>query len=128
MNLARRYGLMAVVLMIGCSGGSSGTPKVDASSNAMDAAPTATCQEIRQCVWYCASEKSEPCVSDCIARGTPQAREAFQVLAACTAPHCPTGETYCGCEQRCFSDGNCIAETEACADGVTDLVCEELCH
>jgi hypothetical protein len=88
----------------------------------------ATCQDIRGCVFFCATETSEPCVSDCIARGTPQARAAFQAVAACTAPHCPTGETYCACEQRCFSDGNCLAETETCLGGGTDVVCDELCH
>jgi hypothetical protein len=114
-----------LVLVSGCSAGSAAS---------QDAAATAfTCQEIRTCVWYCPSATSQPCVNDCIARGSPAAQSIFQVLAACSATPCANADqsaySYCvNCEQRCFADAQCVAETQACAGSGPDVVCDNLCR
>jgi len=123
---------MLSVALGSCSSSQNGAGR-DAAPGAADAGPdlptsNITCQQIMECVWYCASEISQPCVETCVARGTAEAKAAFQAMSACTTPRCPLGEAYCGCEQRCFADGNCLAETEACAGGPTDSICDTLCH
>lgn len=123
--------LVLSVVLGSCS--SSGNGSGTDAAVAVDAGPdlptsNTTCQQIMQCVWFCPSEVSQPCVETCVARGTAEARAAYQALSACTAPVCPTGEPYCGCEQRCFADGACLRETEECAGGPTDSICDTLCH
>ncbi len=119
---------LATMVFAGCSGGTK--PGFDATKDAgVGVGATAnTCQDIRKCVASCASEVDQPCVQNCIAEGSPAAQTTYQALAACTARYCPTGDSYCGCEQHCFVDGHCLAETEACVAGVADLVCEMFCH
>lgn len=110
-------------LLAACSGG--GTRPADSGVDALVSAET--CQGIRACLWGCNTGMQE-CVQTCINKGSPQAQALFQTLATCMAPYCPAGDFTCGCVHQCF-DGNCLAETEACAAGTTpDLVCDELCH
>ena len=125
----------AWLLAAGCSGGSSGgsignDAAADDKDAAADGETTAlTCQDIRTRIFTsCDSEINKPCVDGIIAKATPVAQEAFRALAACTLPFCTSGAFYCTCEQRCFGDGHCMAETEACAAGGPDVVCDELCH
>jgi hypothetical protein len=116
---------------IACGGNAAGggAPK-DAGGDAPPegGASALSCQEIRVRVRSCSSEVDQPCVNDIVAMGTPAAQVAFRALAECTAPHCSTGDFYCTCEQRCFGEGNCLSETEACVAGAADEVCDVLCH
>ena len=75
--------------------------------------------------WYCSDG---PCIERNVARGTPSAQAAYQALSACADRSCQIADSYCDCEQECFVDGNCQAETMACVAGITDLFCEQLCH
>lgn len=107
------------LLVSGCSGGGSAAP----------ATAALTCQDLRVRVRAnCTSEVDKACVDGLVAMATPAAQMAFRTLAACTLPFCAAGDFYCSCEQRCFGDGHCLPETEACAAGGSDVVCDELCH
>jgi hypothetical protein len=121
---------LAATLLPGCS--SQPRPVTDAATEvgAGVGAATDTCQGIRNCLVEagCKTDIEQPCVQNCIARGSPAAQATYQALAACTALYCPTGDSYCGCEQHCFVDGNCLAETEACVAGGADFVCDTACH
>ncbi|MES1204526.1 MAG: hypothetical protein ABUS79_01190 [Pseudomonadota bacterium] len=101
-----------------CSGG---------AQSPADAAD-ATCQDIRACIAQVCGDGDQACVQRCISRGTTAAKAAFQGLATCTAGQCPTATMQCTCEQQCYAEGLCLAETEACVGAVTDIVCDELCH
>jgi hypothetical protein len=119
---------LAATIVMGCSGGSKGATDAATDAEAGVGANANTCQGIRGCVFLCKSDIEQPCAQNCIAQGSPLAQATYQALAACTARYCPTGDFYCGCEQHCFVDGNCLVETEACVAGSADLVCEMLCH
>jgi hypothetical protein len=124
-------GLSGWLLAAGCSGGNPGGQTVtDAASDG--ATTTAlTCQEVRVRIFHnCPGEVDKGCVDGLLAMATPAAEKAFRALATCTVPFCSTraDTDYCHCEQRCFGDGNCVAEAEACAAGAPDEVCDELCH
>lgn len=110
-----------------CSGGNGGGTN-DAGS---DTAPPLelTCQQIRSCTWTSGCE-TDACVDDCAQRGSTNARAAFQALLTCTKnATCQPNDFTCICEQQCFQDGVCLAETEACVgDLPADLVCEQFCH
>jgi hypothetical protein len=70
------------------------------------------------------SDTDPACAQACVPRGSPQAQEIFRALATCTARYCGIGDFYCGCQQQCFPEGNCLIETDACAGGVIDdLAC-----
>jgi hypothetical protein len=86
------------------------------------------CQQLRMCV-FGAPCADEACVQTCAARGSPEARTAFEALRACTAKACPTlGDVNCACGEQCQADGACLREADACVGTVTvDDICDSLC-
>jgi hypothetical protein len=121
--------IVLVGLFGACSGAADNHGTVDgtvdsALDGAVDGADVVsmtgtTCQTIRICVAMCADTDRE-CGLACAAKGSPQAQEMFQAVANCTSQYCPAADFNCGCEQQCFPAGNCLAETDACAAGVSD--------
>lgn len=119
--------LAAAFLISGCSGGAAARSDAAVSSGA-----GSTCQDIRACVHtQCVTDIAQPCEATCIAKGGATAQAAYAKLAACTLKYCPDGNSYCGCEQQCFIDGNCLLEAEACVGQSLDTSCGTdfpLCH
>ena len=123
-----------VVAALACSsgGGSNdgGGGGGGATGGGGGSATNATCQGMRQCAMDCADDA---CVANCKSRGTTDAQAAFQALYDCTMDpargNCPSPASIndCVCVAQCF-DGACLAETDACVNGGTDVVCDMSCH
>jgi hypothetical protein len=85
------------------------------------------CQQIRMCaLGDCTNE--EACVATCAAKGSPEAKAAFEALRACTAMACASGDVTCACNEQCQADGACLHEADVCL-GTTpnDDICDMLC-
>jgi hypothetical protein len=120
--------LMVCVMAFGsigaCSGGGAHPPANDAA--------VGSCQDIRVCVGFAASDAD---VQQCIARGTVKAQQAFQAVHACrvaTGPmmaNCVSDlDVSCICREECLADGYCMAAAEACLEGTPgDLFCNGPC-
>ena len=99
----------------------------DASSDAGEAGapPGWTCQQIRMGVFECGSDT---CVQTCAARGAPAAQTTFELLRACTAKTCATGDVNCACGEQCMPDGTCLHEADTCLGATPiDDICDSLC-
>jgi hypothetical protein len=109
----------------GGSGGGGG-----ATAGSGGSATNATCQGMRQCAMDCADAT---CIDTCKSRGNASAQAAFQALYDCTMDplrgNCSSPATIndCVCLAQCY-DGACLAETDACVGGGTDIVCDFNCH
>jgi hypothetical protein len=86
-----------------------------------------TCQEIRSCTWFC---MDDACIDMCEARGAAAGRATYQALRACfVGAGCSASDFYCGCDQGCFPEGQCLEQVTACLGTLTtDIVCDDNCH
>ena len=115
-----------VVAALACSGGGGG----GATGGSGGSATNASCQDMRQCVLDCSDSA---CINTCKSRGNAAVQAAFQALYDCTMDpargNCPNAATIddCVCLAQCY-DGACLAETDACLNGATDIVCDTRCH
>jgi len=86
-----------------------------------------TCQQIRLCV-FSAPCADDACVQSCAARGSAEARVAFEALRACTAGACATDDVNCACREQCLADGVCLPEADGCqGTAPVDAVCDSFC-
>ena len=117
-----------VVAALACSSNNNGGG--GGGSGGGGGATNATCQAMRQCVMDC---DDTACIDTCKSRGNAAAQAAFQALYECTMDpargNCPTAASIndCVCMAQCY-DGACLAETDACVGGGTDIVCDLSCH
>jgi hypothetical protein len=87
---------------------------------------------MRLCAMSCGAT-DEACVNTCKSRGNATEQANFQALMDCTKDAarggCPAPYLIddCTCLAQCF-DGACLAETDTCVAGATDLVCDLSCH
>ena len=125
-----------IVAALACSssGGSNdgGGGGGGATGGTGGSATDATCQGIRQCVMDCGAA-DDACINTCKSRGNTAAQGAFQALYDCTADpargNCTAAHAIsdCVCIAQCY-DGACLAETDACVNGGSDVVCDMSCH
>ncbi len=102
-------------------GGGDGSASMDTAAG--DAAPAA-CVDVRACVNDCVDQA---CTRSCLDRGTPQARDLYEMLLACSARVCPTGDMNCRCENECWYPSECVELRDMCVDNGPDSFCD-LCH
>ena len=111
-------------------GGADAPAEMGAGGSAADTgadvvAPALDCQGIRLCL------SAGGTATDCAARGTAEARAAFQPLFDCLTANCPDQSAACFCREACQQpDGYCLDQTDACvAASKTDVdaVCGQFC-
>jgi len=112
--------------------GTAGTGGGGATGGTGGGATQGSCQAIRLCAKDCGVDAA--CLATCKSRGTADAQTAWQALYDCTADtargNCSMPAVVgldCVCMAQCY-DGLCLAETDACVAGATDLVCDMNCH
>jgi hypothetical protein len=85
------------------------------------------CRGIRNCVFNCGKDKA--CSDGCVAQAPAAAQALYRMVTTCTMDACkPTLDEDCRCTHECFNGGLCFDAVDTCDDGVSDLLCEELCH
>jgi hypothetical protein len=116
--------LLGLLALPSCSK-TSGTAAPDGGEAGAPAGMT--CQQIRMCVFGtpCADDA---CVQTCAARGSSEAKAAFEALRACTAKACATSDVNCACVEQCQGGGTCLHEADVCVGTATvDDICDSLC-
>ena len=125
-----------LIAAVACSSNNSNTGKGGsggggATGGTGGGATPGSCQAIRMCAKDCADAA---CLATCKSRGTTDAQAAWQALYDCTGDsargNCPMPAAVgldCVCMAQCY-DGLCLAETDACVAGATDIVCDSNCH
>ena len=122
-RLDARFVIVAALALAACAKSESMAP----GSGEAGASSGLTCQQIRMCVFdaLCADDS---CVATCAAKGTADARAAFEALRACTAKACATGDVNCACGEQCQAGGSCLQEADMCLGTATvDDICDSQC-
>ena len=116
--------LVALLALAACSK-TSGTAPPDGGD--AGGSPGMTCQQIRMCVFGAACA-DDACVKACAARGSAEAQAAFEMLRACTAQSCPSGDVNCACGEQCLAGGSCVQEADVCVGtAAVDNICDSFC-
>lgn len=109
------------------SAGDAGASGTDGARSADRPPRPTTCQNIRDCLYWCGKE-DRACAEYCVSSAPMAAQTNYRAVQTCSDKQCAADDEDCRCMHECFNDGACFDVVDTCDDGLSDLICNELCH